>query len=373
MKGLEGPAHIADDVTVPASAEQVAGGSSDVGWASGEGEADHEHVMCCLGFRSCGGTHEHRGRMQMTTNRTEEDAPGATEHSALSVDAALADGSAWDRGRGAAATAVLDREPITTPEPSAEIGQPVPPHSAPTPVRNTAASDEGPQWVDRVTLRAVLITVAMFVAAVAVVFVALAALGGSDTPDSAPAAVPGLPGADGDVTPAAFMGGVIPVSEAEGPHEFTPEKSAGWERTPLAAAIAAVHLSARSSAVVGPDMFSATIATQTVGDSAGLQTQRQTEYDALAESAGVSNGGPIAIATNEIIGWDIPTWDETNPTVWLLVRQPQTTNYTRVEIPLQWDEAAADWKLVAASGFANNTDPDLDRYTRFFDSQGGNE
>ena len=29
----------------------------------------------------------------MTTNRTEEDAPGATEHSALSVDAALADGS----------------------------------------------------------------------------------------------------------------------------------------------------------------------------------------------------------------------------------------------------------------------------------------
>ena len=77
--------------------------------------------------------------------------------------------------------------------------------------------------------------------------------------------------------------------------------------------------------------------------------------------------------SNEIIGWDIPTWDETNPTVWLLVRQPQTTNYTRVEIPLQWDEAAADWKLVAASGFANNTDPDLDRYTRFFDSQGGNE
>lgn len=172
--------------------------------------------------------------------------------------------------------------------------------------------------------------------------------------------------ADGRVAPGMFQGGVLPVSESDGPHRLTDIEAAGYTQTPLGAAIAAAQLSARLSPSTGPAVFETVIDNQMVGDQGLIKSYRESvtaAYRAAAQRAGVTGGGAILTPRASITAWRIDQEHLAGDVpVQLASSSPggETAIWT---IHMRWSQG--DWRVVVPSGTTAWTRTTTDNTTGF--------
>lgn len=242
------------------------------------------------------------------------------------------------------------------------------PHTPPPP-QPTAGHDRPEIEASRSDTPRMLILIAVAGLAVAVIAGGLALLTSRTTttdPTTAGDAV--TTSTDREVEAVAWRGATLPASDADGPRDLTDTHAAGFARTPLGAALAAVHLSVRIDPHAGPDTFEPTIRQQVSGNTQQLLASVQRTYIALAQQAGVTDGAPIIAATGAITGWRID--DDTSGSrpvvVDLRVDVPGGTA-VNFAVTVTWDPRTNDWTLESPHGaeaFAM-TDAHGD-YTNFF-------
>ena len=153
----------------------------------------------------------------------------------------------------------------------------------------------------------------------------------------------------------------------DGPTDPAGDVAAGFAHTEAGAAMAAAHLSVRIDAYAGPASFDPTITTQTFGgDPGALLTATQARYDAAADRAGISDGGPIPTSTGQILGWTTDGWAPDYPTtVHLLVTSPDGTD-TDYAIGVVWVDG--DYQLIDPTRddtFTTSPAADAGTYRRF--------
>lgn len=172
-----------------------------------------------------------------------------------------------------------------------------------------------------------------------------------------------------------FQGVQMPVSEEAGPATFDATTASGYAHSKEGAALAALHLSVRSDARVGPLVFEPLIGQQVTGDQATIASMledRRAEYTKWAEFKGVTGGAPVIFPGGYTqVGWKVPSWSETGPiTVHLLMEDPKTKTLQDLAPVVEWDATANDYKLVVTSnrGYAPATQvqpTDRPSYTLF--------
>lgn len=172
-----------------------------------------------------------------------------------------------------------------------------------------------------------------------------------------------------------FQGVQMPVSEEAGPATFDATTASGYAHSKEGAALAALHLSVRSDARVGPLVFEPLIGQQVTGDQATIASMledRRAEYTKWAEFKGVTGGAPVIFPGGYTqVGWKVPSWSETGPiTVHLLMEDPKTKTLQDLAPVVEWDATANDYKLVVTSnrGYAPATQvqpTDRSSYTLF--------
>ena len=149
--------------------------------------------------------------------------------------------------------------------------------------------------------------------------------------------------------PMQWHGAVLPTSEA-GPATVTASRARTFSRTPLGAALAAVHISVRMDPLTGPSVFRPTVRQQTRGDHETWLARLNETYRDAAKSQGLRNGTPVFSATGFVVGWRIADnrADFLDPTlrrvsVDLLVVKPDGDEKV-FRIPLKWSRG--DWAVV---------------------------
>jgi len=158
------------------------------------------------------------------------------------------------------------------------------------------------------------------------------------------------PGSAADLTTIQFQGATVPVSRSSGPFRITGDLASGFAETPLGAALAAVHISARVNPDAGPAVFRPTITAQTTGDPAAFLNNINDQYQADAGQAGVAPGAPVSHGTpGEVMGYKVDSYSVTGPTtVHLLASQPGTSLVVDIPVTVTW--TGSDWKLIPPPG-----------------------
>ena len=175
-----------------------------------------------------------------------------------------------------------------------------------------------------------------------------------------PAAVP--PTSGDDITAVTWQGYSMPVSPSAGPTAMTDTRAAGFARTEVGAALAALHISVRMAPMTGPKVYRPTITDQVVGHDTGKQLAAvDAEYRRLAKVAGVSGGAPVIGATPPFTGYRVRDYSDTAATVDLVVTNPYKGTDLQYSIPVRWTRG--DWRVVYApsgtgGGWFTVTTPD---------------
>ena len=168
--------------------------------------------------------------------------------------------------------------------------------------------------------------------------------------EPAPLAAAPLPPVDptpagSDVTAVTWQGYSMPVSASAGPQRMTDTRATGFARTPLGAALAALHISVRMAPMTGPKVYRPTIVEQVVGHDTSKQLAAvNTQYQQLAKVAGVSGGAPVIGATPPFTGYRVRDYSDTTATVDLVVTNPYKNTDLQYAIPVRWVDG--DWRIV---------------------------
>jgi hypothetical protein len=182
-------------------------------------------------------------------------------------------------------------------------------------------------------------------------------------------------GAGGDLGPVTWMdvrGMTLPVSASHGPTQRTDGRAGGFSRDRAGAVLAAVHITIRADAIVGPAVFTPTIRDQVTGvDAPALAAAVQTDYTNRAAKAGITGGQPLPETHVEMTGYALDSYTDTAAYVRLLVATPgpqaQGTLYVAFRLEVRW--SGRDWQLVAPPGGqwrdATGQAPSTDGYTLF--------
>lgn len=151
--------------------------------------------------------------------------------------------------------------------------------------------------------------------------------------------------AEADVTAVTWQGYSMPVSPSAGPQRMTDTRATGFARTPLGAALAALHISVRMAPMTGPKVYRPAITEQVVGHDTTKQLAAvDTQYRQLAKVAGVSGGAPVIGATPPFTGYRVRDYTDTTATVDLVVTNPYKNTDLQYAIPVRW--ADGDWRIV---------------------------
>ncbi len=170
-----------------------------------------------------------------------------------------------------------------------------------------------------------------------------------------------------------FQGATLPTSDVAGPRTVTATQVAGFERSPLGASLAAVHVTARTDYTVGPAIFTAAIEHQVAGDTKAVMADRVAAYqEYLKNNPGHHAGDPVPATRNRVIGWQVQDWHDGtgDVVVRLLVEKPTgltggSNPLTWVGVTMRWDETAADWRL-ATTPYTSGPETQTDTYELFF-------
>jgi hypothetical protein len=194
----------------------------------------------------------------------------------------------------------------------------------------------------------------------------------SPTSSASPTASATPPAVD-ELSAVSWQGAALPVSDVDGPFEFTRTRASGFTQTPQGAALAAVHISTHMDAYTGPRVFTGTIAEQVIGDTRRLLATTGRVYRQAARANRVAAGQPVIAPTGSITSWRIGDYRPHGLNrVQLLVRTP-TGESVVYSVPVRWSQG--DWK-VDLSGASDRTfrtsqaDP-ADTYRRFIPGKQG--
>ena len=177
--------------------------------------------------------------------------------------------------------------------------------------------------------------------------------------------------------PMQWHGAVLPTSQA-GPATVTVNRARTFSRTPLSAALAAVHISVRMDPLTGPSVFRPTVRQQTRGNRETWLARLNEIYRDVAKSQGLRNGAPAFSATGFVAGWRIADTraDFLDPTlrrvsVDLLVVKPDGDEKV-FRIPLKWSRG--DWAVALPDPaksqlFRTQTRSKVTNFTPFYEWQ----
>jgi hypothetical protein len=164
----------------------------------------------------------------------------------------------------------------------------------------------------------------------------------------------------GDVTWTDVHGLALPVSTAHGPTDTAGGRAARFSHDRPGAILAAVHISARATAVGGPAVFRLTIRDQVVGeDTDELLANVETDYEQRRTQAGHAAGEPLPDSQAALAGYRTDSATPSTASLRLLMSSPGTaaqgTIYVAFQLEVRW--IGGDWRLLAppAGQWSNNT------------------
>lgn len=149
-----------------------------------------------------------------------------------------------------------------------------------------------------------------------------------------------------------LLGIDLPASRSAGPHLTDGGRAAGFARDRFGAVLAAVHISSRTGAEVGPAVYRRTIAQQLTGpDVKALLAITDVDYERKRAAGGVPSGQPLGRAYGELIGYRVESYAGDRAVVRVLTRGPvvpgRPSTYDS-RLTLLWINS--DWRLMAPPG-----------------------
>jgi hypothetical protein len=154
-----------------------------------------------------------------------------------------------------------------------------------------------------------------------------------------------------DVTWVEVGGVALPVSRMHGPRIVEHGRAAGYSRSELGAAFAAVQVLIRTSASASPRVFEPILAEQVTGDDvAAMRLLVAEQYEQLRTEYHVPEGEPIPTADARVLGFRISTYDADARRAWVdvILSSAELGSSSRVvafDVALRW--AGGDWRVIA--------------------------
>jgi hypothetical protein len=168
---------------------------------------------------------------------------------------------------------------------------------------------------------------------------------GADAPGRAPAAPLAQDGADMHWQPLR-AGQDLPESRTAGPARHVNGLVAGFERSPLGAALAAIHISHRLDASTGPGVFEPTIREQVVGpDADKLRETVSATYDNGRRKQGKAPGEALDPGSARLVAYKVESYQPDVATVTVISAFDDPPPYFAFRFEVRWVEG--DWRLVA--------------------------
>ncbi len=219
-----------------------------------------------------------------------------------------------------------------------------------------------------VALAIVAGAVAMVVALVAVLMLRGGGEGAEPAPGGEAGSAAGDPGGTSPVPAAEVLNadtvvwqdlfGIPVPAGPPRPREVAGNRVAGFEQSPAGAVVAAINISYRASAVVGPAVFEPTIAEQVVGEDkeafvANVRDSYAGERDA-GRQTGTSGELVDALAKagreeSQVWGYRLDAYDPAVASVQMLLRTVPIGRsepvFVNLALTVRWDDG--DWRLVA--------------------------
>jgi hypothetical protein len=182
------------------------------------------------------------------------------------------------------------------------------------------------------------------------------------TTTAAPAAAPSTPATGAgsrqggllpaDVSWTRVAGVDLPASATTGPARVEGGLASGFAHTCAGGVVAALHLLVRTSAQVGPAVFSPTIRDQVVGaDAAAMLTTVTATYEQAAAASGVDAGQPLPDLSARFGGARIDSCTPATCDLSVLTTAVDVTGTARFAVTtvhLRW--TGEDWALLAPPG-----------------------
>jgi hypothetical protein len=174
-----------------------------------------------------------------------------------------------------------------------------------------------------------------------------------DVPRGAPAhsvTSSATPHSSPDVRWVEVAGVALPVSRIHGPRNISRGRAAGYARSELGAAFAAVHVLIRTSATSGPPVFEPVLAEQVTGrDVAAMKLLVAEQYEQLRVQYHVPEGEPIPTGDARVLGFRVTTFDAEAGRAWVdvILSSADLGSSNRVvafDVALRW---ADDWRVIA--------------------------
>jgi hypothetical protein len=167
--------------------------------------------------------------------------------------------------------------------------------------------------------------------------------------------------ADDDITWKQYPGlGWLPYSRAAGPSVESAGLASGFAHNELGSVFAAIHISNRSGAGRGPDVFRPTIQQQVVGPEAVTYLRNvEGDYAAARQKYGLAEGSPIpSPETGTLLAYKANMLSPDLAEVqYVISPAPDSTRFFNITVSVQW--IVDDWRLVAPSSSSSSFSAEL--------------
>jgi hypothetical protein len=138
----------------------------------------------------------------------------------------------------------------------------------------------------------------------------------------------------------------LPESRTAGPARHAEGRAAGFTRSQLGAALAAIHIGNRVDPTVGPTVFEPTIRQQVVGaDVNRLAEQTSARYDQGRQEQGKGPGEPLDPGRARLAAFKVESYLPDSATVDMLTAYEDHSQYFSFRYEVRWVDD--DWHLVA--------------------------
>jgi hypothetical protein len=145
-------------------------------------------------------------------------------------------------------------------------------------------------------------------------------------------------------------GASVPVSRASGPRDVSAGRARGFSHDARGAAFAAIHLTLRVSAQVGPTVYGPTIDEQVIGtDAQAMRDLVEDQYEQLRQQQNVAYGQPAGRFFAAAKGYRIDSENGSMVNLRLLIEAPGANNsgviLVSCVVQLRWINE--DWAILA--------------------------
>jgi hypothetical protein len=173
---------------------------------------------------------------------------------------------------------------------------------------------------------------------------------GTDDPATAPAPAPTITQtAAADVQLRSVAGVLLPFSATHGPRITSDGRAAGYSRSELGAAIAAIQVLARTSPSAGSDLFDPVLASQVTGTNlAAMKLAVSDSYQQLRATTSVPDGEPVPGNDATVSGYVVRSYGDTAASVDVVLASSTLSSsgqFVSFAVSLIWQ--SDDWRVIA--------------------------